>query len=87
MKSVNESLSHRLNNFLYSITMWLCLTASASLLVGDFVRGAGIVSGILLFLILKDKQEEEYIRQHLAEMEELERRLTDYAKSNEEKGE
>jgi preprotein translocase subunit SecY len=38
---------------LYFVVMWLCLTAAATLLVGDVIKGAGIVSAISLFHLVR----------------------------------
>ena len=78
-------LLSRLNNILYLVAMWLCLTCAAYLFVGDIIYGAGIVSAVVLFFILKGKQQEEYVSQQIRYMEELERRLGSDGKPNEEK--
>lgn len=78
-------LLSRLNNILYLVAMWLCLTCAASLFVGDIIYGAGIVSAVVLFFVLKGKQQEEYVSQQIRYMEELERRLGSDGKPNEEK--
>ncbi len=38
---------------LYMVVMWACLSVAASLFVGSFLKGIGIVSAVSLYYIIK----------------------------------
>lgn len=72
---------------LYFISMWVCLTAGAFILIGDLEQAAGAVSAFSLFYLLLSRRNLELEQMKSASIQKYLEEMYGNAKSAEKKGE